>query len=341
MNSYTLHITLFDFALLGATFIGLCLSLQLGFAKKNDKAAARFLGLALLTMVLGLAELFGSEAGLEAYLPYWNRLPLQWSLAPGPLIYFYVLKLTRPGYRLTWKDWLHFIPAVIEQTAFILETKESLKPLHPGLLLPAFCSVMIYLYFSAGLIELFYRRQPFNPMNDRYRVEMRWLRNWLFQFGALWSLWIPYAAQQAYSARPWVVESGHGLLLLLACLLMRLGLKTLFKENKEATVSPQAAPKPLAPAVLKQKGSWLKRTMESNLYYRDPDLTLRSLAETLHINPNDLSRIINTVFNKNFNDYINEYRIREVARKNAGPGLWPHDSFGDRIGRGLQFQVYL
>ncbi|MFT3826570.1 MAG: ABC transporter permease [Chitinophagaceae bacterium] len=55
--------------------------------------------------------------------------------------------------------------------------------------------------------------------------------------------------------------------------------------------------------------------MQDNLYYRDEALTLRKLAESLALTPNELSRIINSTQHKSFNDFINEFRVREVIRK--------------------------
>ncbi len=73
------------------------------------------------------------------------------------------------------------------------------------------------------------------------------------------------------------------------------------------------------PGELWQKGIWLKKAMETGRYYQDPDLSLSSLAKSLEIHPHELSRIINLVLNKNFHEFINEYRIREVTRKMKNP----------------------
>lgn len=48
--------------------------------------------------------------------------------------------------------------------------------------------------------------------------------------------------------------------------------------------------------------------------FSDPDLSLDLLAEKMGINRNVLSRAINAVTEKNFNQFINEYRIKETIR---------------------------
>ncbi len=97
MNLYTSHINFYDVAFLGILFTGLNFALLLSFTKKINRPANRFLALALVVMVLWMIRIPGIDI----------RLPLQFSLALGPLIYFYVLKLTRPEYKFSRKNLLH------------------------------------------------------------------------------------------------------------------------------------------------------------------------------------------------------------------------------------------
>lgn len=68
-----------------------------------------------------------------------------------------------------------------------------------------------------------------------------------------------------------------------------------------------------------QKGYWLRHQMKVNRFYLDAELSLNSLAKELGIPIHELSRIINTGLRKNFNDFVNEFRIRDVARKMKDP----------------------
>jgi AraC-like DNA-binding protein len=58
----------------------------------------------------------------------------------------------------------------------------------------------------------------------------------------------------------------------------------------------------------------LERAMESEKLYLDPDLDLSGLAGRVGAARNQLSFVINQNFGKNFYDYVNEYRVREVLR---------------------------
>ncbi len=101
---YTFHINLYDLIFLGAIFIGLAFALLLIFTKRVNQTANRFLGLALGAIVLWMVWMLGIEGRLDTYFPHWSWLPLQFSLALGPLLYFYVLKTTRPEYKLRRTD---------------------------------------------------------------------------------------------------------------------------------------------------------------------------------------------------------------------------------------------
>src|SRR5438067_12248075 len=110
MDKYTFHINTYDLAFLGTIFIGLTFILLLWFTKRINRAANRFLALAMVTIILWIARILGINIGLSAYITNWSRLPLQFSLALGPLIFYYVLKTTRPELKFRSKDLLHFSP---------------------------------------------------------------------------------------------------------------------------------------------------------------------------------------------------------------------------------------
>jgi len=48
--------------------------------------------------------------------------------------------------------------------------------------------------------------------------------------------------------------------------------------------------------------------------YRDEDLTLKKLADHLSLKPNQLSEFLNNHLNRNFNSYVNFYRVEEAKK---------------------------
>jgi putative ABC transport system permease protein len=331
LNTYTFHITPYDLVFLGTIFIGLTFILLLWFTKNVNRAANRFLALAMVTIVLWIARILGIDIGLSTYITNWSRLPLQFSLALGPLIFFYVVKITRPEYKFRRKDLLHFSPLLLELVAQALEVRDSIKTgaatyetltfqqLNSVLQLLAFVSVIIYLYLSHRLIGRFYRRLKFNG-GDRYRYELRWLHSLLKCLGLLWLLWIPFtAADYLYYHYQLSVHAYYPLYLFLAVMTIWMAAIAFLRQEAGGLFETPPFLKPPLPAEMKRRGVWLKKAMKAGLYYQDPELSLSSLAEKLELGPNELSRIINTVLKKSFNDFIGEYRVADVVQKMQDP----------------------
>ncbi|WP_419789074.1 ABC transporter permease [Mucilaginibacter sp. X5P1] len=178
-----------------------------------------------------------------------------------------------------------------------------------------FISVISYLYWCYKLIEHFYQQLKFNG-GDRYRRELRWLRNLLTGFVLLWLLWIPFTAiDYFYYNFQLSAQAYYPLYLLLVIMVIWMAASAFLRPESGVPGDIIPVLKPLAPAALKQKGIWLKKAVKENSYYLDPELSLRSLAEKLSLTSHELSRIINTVFKKTFNDFINEFRVADVIRK--------------------------
>ena len=330
MNSYTFHITLYDLAFIGAIFIGLTFALLLWFGKTTNRSANRFLALALLTMILWMVRLLAIDIKLETYLPHWDWLPMQFLLALGPLMYLYVLKITCPKYKFGLKDLLHFAPVLLEQVVFGIEIREAAKTgaatyatqtfqlLNPVLQLLIFISVITYLHKSHQLIQKFYGRlQP--VLMDRSLLEFRWLRRLLAATALLWIAWMVCAAVDYFGGQSHL-HLYYPFYIFFAVIMIWFAAAAFLKPQAAAMVQTYAPVKPSsAPIELRAKGALLKKAMEANLYYQDPELTLSSLAEKMKLPPHELSKVVNTVFKKSFNDFINEYRVRDVAAKMQDP----------------------
>ena len=285
--------------------IGLNFALQLWFTKNINRSANRFLAMALGVMVLWMVGLLTTDIKL------WTS-PLQFSLAFGPFLYFYVRKATQPARQFCWKDLLHFCPVIFEQTIWIAGIASLVKPL-------AFISVGTYLYLSHRLIEHFYGSLKFNE-GDRYRREWRWLDRLLAGLGLVLLLWIPLTAID-YFVFHFTLDGQafYPLSLLMAVMIIRMGAIVFFRTGVDAFAQAALFPKSSPSVALKQKGSWLRKTIEDGLLYQDAELSVSSLAEQLDMPAHELSRIINVALKKNFNDFINEYRIREVVCKMQDP----------------------
>jgi len=242
-----------------------------------------------LALLLGFARKQSPTAALSLSLAlvvialHLARLPVDLSLTLGPLIYFFIRKTVRPEQPFRRKDWAHFSVVLI-------------SPLGPGWLVSL--SILVYLYLSYRVIQQFYdRMQP--VWMDRPRLAFRRLETSLYflAFSVLSGLF-----NDAFT-------------LVTAAVLSVMAARVILKPE---VFTATAKPKMMA-ADLREKSRWLKQTVKERRIYEDPELTLPSLAAKLTVPVHELSRIINLGLQKNFNDFINELRVQEVARKMRQP----------------------
>lgn len=60
---------------------------------------------------------------------------------------------------------------------------------------------------------------------------------------------------------------------------------------------------------IKEDARLLSSYMEEEEPYLNPKLSLRDLAQSIELHPNHLSLVLNSAFNRNFNSFVNDYRI--------------------------------
>nr|WP_252734348.1 AraC family transcriptional regulator [Arenibacter algicola] len=59
--------------------------------------------------------------------------------------------------------------------------------------------------------------------------------------------------------------------------------------------------------------------MHQEKLFIDPELNLKQLAANVGLHPNKLSWLLNNHFGKNFNDFINQFRIKEFQQMAIDP----------------------
>ena len=267
MNPYIYHITLYDLATIGTLFPGLTLALLLLLSGKRTGQLDKL----FLSAVLAITVL--KTGGLSSFF-----LP-----ALGPMLYFYVRKLTCSEWRLSRKNFLHFCPLLV---AFWV----------PGWL--ALISVISYLYLSHRLIQDFYSRlKP--VLMDRPRFAFKQLDRMLCLLSLLCILSI-------FNDIFWFT---------IAFALIGMAVNAVLKPDNGTQLTMPITDRSDA----KEKVRRLKEAVVANRLYEDAEITLTTLAVKLNIHPHDLSRIINIGLEKNFSDFINEFRVREIARKMQDP----------------------
>ncbi|HEY9002761.1 MAG TPA: ABC transporter permease [Mucilaginibacter sp.] len=135
-------------------------------------------------------------------------------------------------------------------------------------------------------------------------------------FGLLWLIWIPVIIIDYFYHPQLSIQAYCLLYFFLAVIITWIAINVFKPDTKQDELVSFSDPLPIE---LIKKGKWLKKAMQADLLYQDPELSLSSLAEKLDMHPHELSRIINKALGKSFNDFVNEYRVRDVVSKMQDP----------------------
>ena len=84
----------------------------------------------------------------------------------------------------------------------------------------------------------------------------------------------------------------------------------LIRAKKEVLNKIEREPlKPLSDSEIKRYKLILENFIKNNKPFLNPNLSLKELGKSISLHPNKLSWLLNTEFNKNFNDFINYFRL--------------------------------
>lgn len=291
----------------------------LGFSPQN-KQSNRFLALLIFTIALWLIDHFLRIAGIYGQNANLYFLPIFYSFAFGPLIYFYVKSLVNQLFTFQKKDFLHFIP-VLFQTGlyFFLTTKDynfknwywvnvhqwiTYKIEFDG----TFISMLIYLVLSIRLLKN-YQIYVVNNFSEISKIRLNWLKIILIILIILCVQWLIEVILRDFFMLYFNYNYSIQILGIMALVLAVGGIRQ--ANLSEVNFEEEATPK-IHIQVDDQILGRIKMGMDNQKLYLNPTLTLSEFAKELKLNPKMVSQQINSGLGKSFNDFVNQYRVEEV-----------------------------
>jgi AraC-like DNA-binding protein len=320
---------------------------------KNRQLADLFLG--LLLFVQGYhctAYIIGFMGWYDTYeTTKINYFLFDLTVAVGPLIYFYIKSLTQPKFKFTYKKSLHFILVFL---IFIYgigvwlfdvstevypsvqngpwETEINFEYVYPVMNILQNISIAIYLFFSIRLY-LNYRQKINAFFSNTYKVELNWLAMCLGIYSSLFLFQLSLNIINEYVELSWT-DFWWGFFAN-AITIYIIGMKGYYTnlkklphfsvENFDTLTATKidlitiAKEKTTAEkeefALIERTKVKLEIVMKTEKLYLNPDLTLSDLGQYFKLSSNMMSKVINSGFNKNFNEFINHYRVEACKAK--------------------------
>jgi len=239
-----------------------------------------------------------------------------------------------PNFKLLRKDWIHFLPVLIEfawsffikaQNFYWDGTRESLSWL-------GYWGYVVWMHYPtmfviSGALIIFYSSKAEKILSSTIEVEgfriieekLHWIKRVVLVmkiFSIIYVLGIlidffffNFASNFFY---------GHPVFIGMAIITYWLGLEG-FSRRKESAFKPIAIISDKEKEQLQNIRKTLEVTMQTEQLFKDPELTLASLSKQLSVKPYLVTKCLNTIYKKKFNDYINELRFEEVKKLLENP----------------------
>lgn len=261
-------------------------------------------------------------------------IPFMQVLFIGPVLYFYIKSLLFSDFRFTKKDWWHFFPGIlyliyslvvfitdkfiVDEFYFYADGRD--KDLKTWYQLLGLLSISIYLILSLQNY-LRYKKNIFETLSFADTVLFQWIQNFLISFLLLIFLRVLFFAinpqWEEFGSQFWYYFCFSLVFFYIAINGYALDIKTSFfvfenvqepeDNNNEKTIQST-----IDVDFWKSK---IEAIINEKKLYKNPKLTLIDVANQLKTTTKVISTAINSGYNKNFNDFINEYRVEAFKEK--------------------------
>lgn len=308
-------------------------------SQKNNKRRSNNI-LIIFLFTIAITEIGGVLSHFQelrnvvfSYAPHLFYIDYPFRYLYMPVLFMYMLSITKGDFRFKKVYLFHFIPFVffclLVLYKFYLNSADTLREiLETGNRFTSFESdifdildnVQFFSYVIASLIILKkYRIEIKNVYSTIEHINLSWLTFVVLGLTGWKSLsllnYILWLALTDYSG--WILYIVAEVVFLTFISIMFLkGLKqpAIFSGINKNQSRHKYEKTLLADAIKEDYKEKLIRHIISQKSYLEPSLSLDDLAEKVSIPPHHLSQILNACFNQNFFDFINSYRIKESEK---------------------------
>jgi AraC-like DNA-binding protein len=266
----------------------------------------------------------------------------------GPLILLLTKSIVEIDFRFKKQQILYFIPFTIyagllapyflspaQQKIRILTATELLHQADFGWM--NHLTNYLHLFFVLASLIYFYvnKRKRTEYFSDNAQINVQWLQEFLWALAVIlgFSLFTFYARKFNL---PYFSKIYPAHFVLVVAVIYWIAYKLLLEKNVLSGSKNQQRPIPEnadPPVQVKYSKSGLGQEasgiiarelrifMEQNKPYLNSNLTIGELSGQIAIPRHQLSQVINSEFDMNFFDFVNQYRLREFKQQALNPSL--------------------
>lgn len=257
-----------------------------------------------------------------------NFVPFITGMLFGPLMYFYMRAFLEPDFTIGRKQRLQFLPAIIDlgvpltAIIFVIGVWTNTVKNNPapwGIFIdtynvysdiPRGISMAVYVWLSFKYLRTY-------KATNKPALGFAWLQHfaWLMAgFTGIFLLYlVPYVIPR-YTDVMLNTFDWYPVYLPVAVLIYLLGIKG-YLISWQQLVTDKKTDTALPVATVDSAVVLLKKAMEEDHLYLNAALTVNVVAQHTGLAPKTISAVLNQHLHKNFNEYVNSYRVNLFKEK--------------------------
>ena len=302
---------------------------------REQRLSDKLLGWIMFILAMELQDYTFGFAGINILWNELNGFPRGVSFLFGPIVYFYFRAQVNRSFRIKGIELWHFLPYFVyffyDLSAFVqgpaaVEMRQQATYDLVMSYLARVALLISFIYYLSRCLRIYrsYRKWSLHQFSNTELIHFKWFRNFLY--GMIFWLVFREAMNivDAFLDLDFYQDWWWNLALVVVAFYIGLAgyaqkqpARIFFqlRTNEPAVnTSPKQTALPTGTNEQQQIAEKLTHLMQEDRLFLQPDLNLQELAQHLQINAVQLSATINTIFDLNFNDYINSLRIEEFIR---------------------------
>lgn len=311
---------------------------------QSDIKSSKWLSFFVFLCTLYITPFMLGYANWYARLPYREILfftPFQQVLLIGPVLYFYTQSLLNVSFKLSKKQYIHFVPAflyliysliifiidkwILSEFYFYADGRD--KDFDLWYQIAGLLSMLLYLVLSLRFYAN-YKKIVFETVSFADSILFKWLKRFFIvflcilllrilffilnpewgQFGKKFWYYLSFSILYYY-----IAFSGYSNTIKASIALDDIPVDTKEPDTTSVPEEDKVTETP-PPDTELWKQKLLDLMLQQNVY-ENPSLTVSDMATHLGTTPKFISSIVNTGFKMNFNDFINYYRVEAVKEQ--------------------------
>lgn len=282
---------------------------------RANPAANAWLGGFFFCAATAVLAFIAQHTGLDIRYPLLVPLSESIRLLMAPALYLSVLYFTSVRRPWTWRDYLHFLPAVLFLPLLFFGGPGL--PHSVGVFVGISVKLQLLIYWILAFLLLRKHSNSIREVSaEVQKTDLKWLKYMLLGIAAIMLLWYNQVFRMNEELERF---TGIGYLLAIyaiAFFSLRQGEVYPYTADEKPALQELIEKKSASPRLteddIRRLKTRLDQLMTKEQLFTNSDLNLPLLAESMEISIHELSYLLNKGYGQNFYQYINQYRVTRV-----------------------------